>query len=649
MSMRLSIAVLCMAGLATAALAGDLDPSGPPAPTMKTLNEVEARTPISSVPFTITEPGSYYLTQNLELATLDTDGIVIEVDNVTLDLNGFSLIGPGKSAGTYGNGIVLAMTGPPGYATNLAIRNGGVRDWRRHGIQVSDASNSQFTDLRCASNGAVGLITGNGCTLTNVAAIDNGEDGISAGGNTGAGACTIIDCIATENANVGILAGPGSTCTDCLASDNHTGIAAPGATVVHCTANDNTSHGIDGDSEAATITGCSCRRNGGHGIRLSMGCRAEGNMCLGNGYPSAGAGIYALSDFNHIKDNYCVGNGWGLQIAGAGNVVSNNVLRENTVHVDIAAGNQLDMLIGDLPYTIALPGMYRVTGDLKLDVEDTDGILIQVDDITLDLGGHTLAGPGKDAGTLGIGIRVNMMVAPGYATSIAIRNGGVREWRSGGILADQARSSQFENLRCTNNGQFGISTGGGCTLTNITAYENAGPGIYAGFGGDGKCTITGCTANNNQGNGICAGFGPAVIGCVASSNTVDGIVAGGGTVANCVCNQNGNNGISGVDYGATINGCSCRENADDGIELFMACRAEGNTCVGNGYPSAAAGIHAISTHNAILRNHCIGNGRGLDIDNATNYSSQNTLSGNTTNEDLGGSTEGAGDLANIEF
>jgi len=44
---------------------GPLTPGGTPTPTMKTLTQIEPRTPIESLPFTITQPGSYYLTKNL--------------------------------------------------------------------------------------------------------------------------------------------------------------------------------------------------------------------------------------------------------------------------------------------------------------------------------------------------------------------------------------------------------------------------------------------------------------------------------------------------------------------------------------------------------------------------------------------------------
>src|SRR5687767_18893 len=98
---------------------GDLTPPGAPAPTMKTLQQVEPRTPISSLPFAINQAGSYYLTTNLS-GVSGQSGITIAAHNVTIDLGGFDLAGvPGALSG-----IVLS-----GVRTNLAVRNGIIRAW----------------------------------------------------------------------------------------------------------------------------------------------------------------------------------------------------------------------------------------------------------------------------------------------------------------------------------------------------------------------------------------------------------------------------------------------------------------------------------------------------------------------------------------
>ena len=87
--------------------------------------EVTNCTEITDVPFTITAPGIYCLKKNLTNTTNPAPAylagaIEIEADNVTLDLNGFSLSNKLAGPANRMNGIVSF------YRQNTIVRNGHV-------------------------------------------------------------------------------------------------------------------------------------------------------------------------------------------------------------------------------------------------------------------------------------------------------------------------------------------------------------------------------------------------------------------------------------------------------------------------------------------------------------------------------------------
>lgn len=224
---------------------GPLTPPGAPAPTMKSLDQVEARrpippspdTPVSGPHFTITEPGSYYFTGNVTVT--DGPGIVINANNVTLDLNGFTLACSASSALPFVAGIQAYSV-----EANLTITNGNI------------SSNTVVTDSVITESGwHHGLYAGNLKTIQirslNITGVSGyGIHAIS----------SIVTQCSVSNCTTGIRA---DVVTQSSAS-NCWSLAIQATTVSNSQGHSLNSSGI----YATTVTGC-------QGSGVSVGIEAE--------------------------------------------------------------------------------------------------------------------------------------------------------------------------------------------------------------------------------------------------------------------------------------------------------------------------------------------------------------------------------------
>ncbi|MCC5848152.1 MAG: right-handed parallel beta-helix repeat-containing protein [Verrucomicrobia bacterium] len=294
---------------------GPLNPVSGPAPMMRTLDQVEPRTPISELPFTISEPGSYYVTDNLEVTG---NGILVESDNVSIDLNGFTMRGSGSGLGVRVAGF-----------DNVRVRNGGIHEFN-HGIYKENSNYGRLEALALSNH------TGNGIWIRALSGTCNGH--------------RIRDVTVSNNGSRGLNLEAGS---EGVASGNVlAGVRAIGNSFngIRISANGGVSSGnvvrdgwVQGNLQFTALD-----------IIVENGGRSGGNIIenmrvvenVHSGLRLIANGSDSINTGNIVRNNQVKRNGNqtpGLSVVGSSNGQANgNLLEGNAVHENLSWGIYLN-------------------------------------------------------------------------------------------------------------------------------------------------------------------------------------------------------------------------------------------------------------------------------------------------------------------
>jgi len=233
-------------------------------------------------PVTISQPGSYRLTGNLTVPDLNATAIQITADFVTLDLNGFGIIGPfvctaGPAticpATGKGVGVQAGIDQPKG-PRGIRVLNGSVRGMGLFGIQL----------------------TGDGSLVEKVTVDSNAGGGMTVAG-------TVTQSAATQNGSFGIIA---NIVRDCFSSQN---------------AGDGIILGVPGPN-GGVASGNNSSSNGGVGIAVQLGTASVNTLFL-----NTGAGISALCPSSIVGNTIVTNGSLSIETKGDGCTLANNAAR----------------------------------------------------------------------------------------------------------------------------------------------------------------------------------------------------------------------------------------------------------------------------------------------------------------------------------
>lgn len=377
---RLIVALLLALVLPALGFAqGALAPSGPPAPTMRTLGELdasltelvkkgEARIAVDLLPgdatalHVITQPGSYFLRSNLVSYSATQSAIRVTADGVTLDLNGFAVRGSGAGS------TVAGIDASGSTLQRFVVRNGTIDGWSTGVL----GANSMLAENLLVENSRVqGIYAGADSIVQRVQVLGSGGLGIRAGTVdfcrirsviSDIGSARGIEAPIVSNCFVSLVIGSGSgtaygilgtTVRDCqIGSVSTTGTGeACGLSAVHvrdCTVGNITTAGSGTATGISASTIAHSRVSSIQGEGSANGINGNGNVtrvidCSVHTVSSTGASATILGIVAHSVSGTSVAN-----ISGGGSSVQgiNSVSAETCTVTSVSSYNTGAVVIG---------------------------------------------------------------------------------------------------------------------------------------------------------------------------------------------------------------------------------------------------------------------------------------------------------------
>ena len=485
-------------------------PPGTPAPTMKTLQQVEARTDLNSLAgdaatiCIITAPGSYYLTADLVGAAGKDTIRVATAGRVTIDLNGFAL----TSTGTGRTAILLQPANDAVVIRNGIILAGGT------GTVAVGGSGNQVTceDLNIVSSTTVAIQLGDNAVVVRCRVT---QGGISLGLNSVVRE-TRVEAATVQNVSIS-LGDDGQVLNSQLVTARGRLVVGTRGLVSDCQVN---SGGPPTNFSNATVLQAGSSS-------VVRNCTVKGGASVDNAVGVGGGSVVSHCRISSVFRD-------GITAAQAPDVTVESCTVENFGRRGIQLGPNARVR------DCTVNGTNTITGVSA----GSEGITVGVDSIVSGSSANGTNGTGISAGdgctitdstasqNNGTGIQAGNHAVVEKCNARTNQGDGIIVAGSG-LVRDCVATGNGKKTTPINAASDGIEvTGGRTRVIDCTTFSNAQHGILSSSTNN-RNFIEGCLAHGNAGFGIFlqAGAGDTVIKNQVGGNTGGTINLAGGNIA----------------------------------------------------------------------------------------------------------------------